>query len=175
MAEHTDGNPVSYELHATEEGALQTACEWGRNEAWPLSEPEQDEEFADFDRFLQAGQFGEAMGIYWDVQTRCGLDRIEIEEVEVQGALVAPEPGKIIVDVDGGLVQSVRGIPAGVTVEVRDWDCEGCPEFEAGEFGDPDEPEIIRDPDDRKPYTHGHVSRYDGSPSGTSIFAGEGG
>lgn len=35
---------------------------------------------------------------------------------------------KIIVTVQGGLVQDVSGIPKGIEVEVRDFDCEESPE-----------------------------------------------
>jgi hypothetical protein len=43
------------------------------------------------------------------------------------GALCYPvkEPVKIVVTVDGGVVQSVDGIPAGVNVEVWDFDTDG--------------------------------------------------
>ena len=35
------------------------------------------------------------------------------------------EPQKIIVVMDGGLVQGIHGVPTGVEVEVRDFDIEG--------------------------------------------------
>ncbi len=35
------------------------------------------------------------------------------------------EPHKIVVVMDGGLVQGVHGVPTGVEIEVRDFDIEG--------------------------------------------------
>lgn len=32
---------------------------------------------------------------------------------------------KIVIDVDGGAIHDVRGIPAGIVIEIRDRDCEG--------------------------------------------------
>ncbi|MDZ4250276.1 MAG: hypothetical protein U0990_09335 [Candidatus Nanopelagicales bacterium] len=37
----------------------------------------------------------------------------------------AVAPARIIVSVSGGVVQNVAGVPAGVVVEVRDYDVEG--------------------------------------------------
>lgn len=37
-------------------------------------------------------------------------------------------PREIIVTVDGGVVQDIQGIPPGIVVEVRDYDCEGTDE-----------------------------------------------
>ena len=38
---------------------------------------------------------------------------------------VVEEPHKIIVVMDGGLIQDVQNVPSGVEVEVRDFDIEG--------------------------------------------------
>lgn len=50
----------------------------------------------------------------------------------------APERNKstIILEVLGGVVQSVIGIPKGITVEVRDFDVEGAREDQLTDFGD---------------------------------------
>lgn len=42
------------------------------------------------------------------------------EAVEVEA-----EPEKIIITMDGGLIQEIEGIPPGITIEVRDFDTEG--------------------------------------------------
>ena len=40
----------------------------------------------------------------------------------------------IIITVQGGVVQSVENIPAGIVVEVRDFDTEGCDSTDLEEF-----------------------------------------
>jgi hypothetical protein len=38
------------------------------------------------------------------------------------------KPRKIIVEVEGGVVQSVRNIPRGIVIEIRDFDTDGAEE-----------------------------------------------
>ncbi len=45
-------------------------------------------------------------------------------------AAIASEPARIIVTVEGGVIQAIDQIPAGVTVEVWDFDTEGIEEFD---------------------------------------------
>ena len=48
--------------------------------------------------------------------------------------LTGASPGKIIMYVEGGVVHDVQGVPAGVTLEVRDADIEGCDEEDLTEI-----------------------------------------
>jgi hypothetical protein len=59
---------------------------------------------------------------------------------EIQCPVISEKASEttIIVTVEGGVVQSVDGIPAGVTVEVWDFDVEGCDEEDLETNGDGD-------------------------------------
>lgn len=44
------------------------------------------------------------------------------------------EPNKIIITVDGGIIQEIEGIPPGIEIEVRDFDTEGSDDPRIEEF-----------------------------------------
>jgi hypothetical protein len=50
---------------------------------------------------------------------------------------------KIVVVMDGGIIQDIDGIPAGMAVEVRDFDTEGCTEGDLTMVGDPLGPALV--------------------------------
>jgi hypothetical protein len=39
------------------------------------------------------------------------------------------EKHRIIITVEGGIIQDIRNIPPGIVIEVRDYDCEGIDEI----------------------------------------------
>jgi hypothetical protein len=40
--------------------------------------------------------------------------------------MTTTEPHKVIIDVEGGIIQSIKNIPPGIIIEVRDYDVEGA-------------------------------------------------
>jgi hypothetical protein len=60
-----------------------------------------------------------------------GIQRLLVERV-AQGLLPSTPPRRVYVSVEGGLVQDVTGVPAGVQVVVLDYDIEGAAVDELG-------------------------------------------
>src|SRR5262245_18079790 len=115
--------PGGWDGNASNDGDREYFDSW---EALTEAVPDEDRLMHEW-AVLEEQDYGEPVW-FADVSNREAMVEERAQAIAQALTEAATEPRRIIVEVQGGLVQEVRDVPIGVIVEVRDYDTDGIEE-----------------------------------------------